>query len=190
MLVQARAPPQYIIEYLLEKAGIRDDVKIEYVSEHSEAAAKLASGAVDTILAPEPFVTSVRLKQEGLVTIDLTKAWEEAAGGESQVAMGCIVVRKEVAEKNKAALDAFLADYKASVEAVTGDLEKGAQLVVQAGIMEKEPAAKQAIPGCNIVYIGGADMEKTIAGFFDVLFAANPKALGGANVSSDFYYIG
>jgi NitT/TauT family transport system substrate-binding protein len=36
--------------------------------------------------------------------------------------MGSIVVRKEFAEKNKAALDAFLTEYKASTEFVNANI--------------------------------------------------------------------
>ena len=46
--------------------------------------------------------------------LDLSKAFETASG--VSLAMGCIVAKKDFVQQNKAAIDAFLAEYQKSVE--------------------------------------------------------------------------
>ena len=51
--------PEYILNYLLEKNGIdpETDITIEYLTEHTELATRLASGDAAIGLLPEPNVT-------------------------------------------------------------------------------------------------------------------------------------
>ena len=86
------------------------------------------------------------------------------------------------------AVETFLQEYKASVEKAAADLEGTAALCESYGIIPKAAVAKQAIPRCNLVYIDGAEMKAQIAGYFDVLYAANPKSVGGAVPDEAFYY--
>ncbi len=102
--------------------------------------------------------------------------------------MGCLVVRKEFAEANKEALDTFLSEYKASTAFVNEHIDEAAEMVVAHGIMADAALAKKAIPNCNIVYMDGDAMKQSATVFYDVLFSANPKAVGGKMPSDDFYY--
>ena len=69
-------------------------------------------------------------------------------------------------------------------------LEKTAALTVAQGIIAKEPLAKKAIPDCAVVCISGTDIKKTLQGYLEVLFEQDPKSVGGALPSDDFYYEG
>ncbi len=185
--------PEYIINYILKAYGLQDQVKVEYKSEHSEVAALLASGKATVAMLPEPFVSSTKLKVQGLNTaLNLTDEWTKASEklGEkgSVVSMGCIVVRTGFLEKNKQAFDQFLEEYKASVEAANKDVKTSAGLIVKYGIMTAENAAEMALPNCGIVYIDGDEMKTSISNFLDVLYAANPQAVGGKMPGDDFYY--
>ena len=51
--------PEYVLTYILEAAGIADQVTVEYKAEHAELATLAASGMVDIVMLPEPHVTSV-----------------------------------------------------------------------------------------------------------------------------------
>ena len=61
-------------------------------------------------------------------------------------------------------------------------------MVAANGIMADAALAEKAIPGCNIVYLDGEAMRRSAMAFYDVLFDANPKAVGGKLPSDDFYY--
>ena len=52
----------------------------------------------------------------------------------------------------------------------------------------KAAVAKKAIPNCNIQFIEGAEMKDTVSGYLQTLFDQNPKAVGGAMPTDEFYY--
>ncbi|MHB1315702.1 MAG: ABC transporter substrate-binding protein [Christensenellales bacterium] len=185
--------PEFILNYILEANGIDGKVTVEYKTEHSEVAALIAAGQATVALLPEPFVTSTLLKTQGTraaldLTDEFTKANKLLGRDESVVSMGCLVVRNEFVQNNKAALDAFLTEYKASAEFAAENPGQTAALIVKYGIMANEAAALKALPNCHIVYIDGEEMKSTLPGFLMVLFEANPASIGGSLPGEGFYY--
>lgn len=189
--------PEFILDHILTENGIdpENDIDIEYKTEHSELLTLAASGNADLVLLPEPFVTTLLSRNVGFVSkIDLTSEWDALASQDGQqagvLAMGGIIVRKEFAENNKAAVDAFLKEYEDSVKYTESSPDETAALVVKYGIMADEGLAKQALPGCNIVFIGGDEMKGKIGELYEVFVAADPKSIGGKLPGEDFYYGG
>lgn len=183
--------PEYILNYVLTKNGLTPgvDVTIEYMSEHSELATALASNTAAIGMLPEPNVTATLSQNAELrIALDLTKEWEKVCGEGNVPVQGCIVVSKNFAENSKAALDAFLEEYAASVEFVNGSIEDASVLVEEYGIMAKAALAKKAIPNCNIVFKTGDEMKTLLGDFLKVLFDANPKSVGGTLPDDAFYY--
>ena len=86
-------------------------------------------------------------------------------------------------------VDDFLTEYAASIDYVKNNVDAAAELVAQYGITPSAAVAKAAIPQINLVYISGADIRDTINGYFDVLWQANPKSIGGFVPDDSFYYI-
>lgn len=180
--------PEYALNYILEKNGIKDKVTVEYKTEHSELAALALSGGADIIMLPEPFVTNVQSKDASFRTaIDLTKEWEAAADN-GTLTMGCLIVRKDYAEQNKAVVDAFLKDYESSVKYTSDNVSETADLAVAQGLLPSKEIAQKAIPNCNIVCITGDEMKTKTAQFLSVLLAANPQSVGGQLPDDSFYY--
>lgn len=184
------ATPEYAIDYILRQNGLEPgkDVKVEYKGEHAELASLVIAGKADIAVLPEPFVTQVLTKNSSAkIALDLAKEWQKAAGDKSVLTMGCLIVRKAFAQQNKAALDTFLDEYKASAEYANSNVEQTAQLSEKYGIMDAAVAQK-AIPNCGIVYLDGAEMKQKIPDFLNVLFEADPKSVGGKLPADDFYY--
>lgn len=155
---------------------------------HSEVASLLISGKAKIGLLPEPFVTQVITKNEAVkVALDITKEWDKAVNSKSVLTMGCLIVRKDFAEKNKDAFLAFLNEYKISAAYTNSNVDAASVLSEKYDIMPAA-VAKKAIPNCNIVYIDGAEMKSKTADFLSVLFKANPKSVGGKIPNEDFYY--
>lgn len=182
--------PEYIVDYVLEKNGLSDSVKVEYLTEHSELAAKAVAGDVDLCILPEPFVSRVVAKNpEMRVALSLTEEWNAASEG-TELSMGCIVVRSELLTnpEGKAAVDAFLAAYAESAQYVAANPAEAADLVVKYKIMDSAELAAAVIPRCNIVYIDGEAMKTHASALYQVLFAANPKSIGGALPDDALYY--
>lgn len=182
--------PEYALRYLLSENGIDPDtdVTIDWKSEHAECVAALASGAATIALLPQPFVTVAQTKIEGLrVALDLTAEWDALDNG-SGLITGVVVARKSFVEEHPAAVEAFLADYAASVDWVNGNNADAAALISQFGIVEAAAVAEKALPHCNIVCITGEEMGSKLSGYLQVLFDAEPTSVGGKLPGDDFYY--
>ena len=137
-------------------------------------------------MLPQPFVTVAMGQVEGLkVALDLTEEWEKLDNGTRFITAG-LVVRKEFAEKYPKQLAKFLEEYKASTEYLNTNVTEGAALVEKYGIV-KAAVAEKAIPACNVVYLDGDEMKTAVDGYLNILFEANPKAVGGKLPGSDFY---
>ena len=199
------ATPEYILADLLA-ANDLSDVKVEFLSEHSELAAKLASGDCKIAVLPEPFVTVATNKNSAVHTaLSLTDLWVDAHPG-SRLAQGCVVARKAFVEKNPEGVQAFLAAARSSVEKVntdpvassdlmaTHEIVDAALFAVPADTAEKKQAAaktqkvNEVIGRCNIVFIEGAQMQQIADENFQVLFAADSASVGGALPTAALYY--
>lgn len=180
--------PEYALNMILEANGLSESVSVDYKSEHSEALTAMVNGEASIALLPQPFVTSALMQNESLrVALDVTEEWNKAVNGESDLTMGCVVVRKEWAEANAEALSAFMDEYNESVAYVNANPEEAAQISEKFDIIKAAVAGK-AIPECNIVFIEGDEMQKIASGCLEVLFNANPKSVGGSLPDETFYY--
>ena len=179
--------PEYILNYLLEQSGVADKVTVEYVTSHDELATLAASGKATISMLPEPKVTAALTKNADLrIALNLTEEFEKISG--KTLIQGVIIAKKDFVEANKAAIDMFLTEYEASINAVNTDIETAASLCEQYGIIPKAAVAKKAIPNCNIAYIDGADMKASVSANLQIFFDANPKSVGGKLPGEDFYY--
>ena len=151
----------------------------------------LAAGEAQVAMLPQPFVTSVLTQNDQVrVALDMTEEWDKVGDG-SVLTMGCIVVQKDFAQNHPEAMARFLEAYDQSVAWVTDEanLEEAAALCESFDIMNAA-VARQAIPECNIVFITGDEMEEKVGGFLQVLYDADPSAVGGAMPDEAFYYKG
>ena len=199
------ASPEYILADLLAANGL-DDVKVEYLSEHSELAAKIASGDCKIAVLPEPFVTVATSKNSAVtVALSLTELWNEAHP-DSRLAMGCVIARKAFIDSNPDGVKTFLADARSSVEKVNTDALTASTKMVEKEIVsdtlfaipadtaeKKQESAKtekanDVIGRCNIVFIEGAQMQQIADENFKVLFAADPTSVGGSLPVAALYY--
>ena len=184
--------PEFAFDYVLEKNGIKDQVAVEYKSEHAELAALLSQGQAELALLPQPFVTTALAQNEKLrVALDLTEEWDKAAQGASQLTMGCVIAQRSFLEENADAAAAFLAEYEESVKYVTDpdNLDHAAAMIVAQGIIPQEAVAKKALPQCGITFISGAEMRKIASGFLQVLYDADPQSVGGTLPDDGLYYV-
>jgi NitT/TauT family transport system substrate-binding protein len=182
------AVPEYALRYLLAQNGVDPDkdVTLEWKSEPPEVVAMLTGGGGVAML-PQPYVTVAQNALPDLrIALDMTKAWDSLGNG-SMLITGVLAVRRDFAEAHAAQVAVFLEEYKASAEFVNTHIPEAAAMVESYGIV-KAPIAEKAIPYCNITYIEGAEMEKAVAGYLEVLYAQNPKSVGGTLPGDDFYY--
>ena len=181
--------PEYVLRYLLNANGIDPDkdVTIEYYSEATEVTAQMATTEDAIAVLPQPYVTAAGLQDETLrVALNLTEEWNKVA--DTQLITGVTVVRKEYAEEHPDVVAAFLTDYAKSVEAANTDLDGTAALCEEQGVVAKAAIAKKALPNCNIVCLTGDELKADASAYLQVLFDADPAAVGGALPGDDFYW--
>ena len=181
--------PEYVLRYLLTANGIDPDkdVDIQYYSEATEVTAQMASMQDAIAVLPQPYVTAAGLKDDTLrVALDLTAEWDKVA--DTQLITGVTVVRKAYAEEHPDVVAAFLADYAQSVNAANTDLDGTAALCEEQGVVAKAAIAKKALPSCNIVCLTGEELKADAAGYLQVLYDADPAAVGGTLPGEDFYW--
>ena len=179
------ATPQFVLDYLLAQNGLTDQVNVQYAGEHTALAAMLASGEAEIGMLPEPFVSSVLLKNANArVALDLNDAWESASG--TKLVMGVYIASRAFYNEHPDQVKEFLADYAASVDKVNTAADANS-VVANLGIVGSEQIAAQAIPRSNIVSITGDEMKIAASAVLNVLFTANPASIGGKLPGDDLY---
>ena len=182
--------PTFIFQYLCEKNGLTagTDITIDNTyAQPAELNTALASGEVHIAVLPEPMVTIARAANPALtVALDLTAEWDKVA--DTQLITGVTVVRKAYAEEHPDVVAAFLADYAQSVNAANTDLDGTAALCEEQGVVAKAAIAKKALPNCNIVCLTGEELKADVSGYLQVLYDADPAAVGGTLPGEDFYW--
>lgn len=185
--------PEYILNYLLEKNGIdpETDVTIEYLTEHTELATRLASGDAAIGLLPEPNVTvaltsaAANGNTDLRIALDVTEEWAKL--GEGELVQGCIVVSNEFKTEHPEQFEAFMEEYKASVNYVNTDIEAAAADIAEVGIVPRADIAQNAIPNCNICCLDGEEGIAYMEAMLTVLYEANPSSVGGKMPDDAFY---
>ncbi|MCR4715999.1 MAG: ABC transporter substrate-binding protein [Lachnospiraceae bacterium] len=182
------ATPEYTLRYLLDQKGITD-CSLEFKSEPTEIAALLAKDPNAVAVLPQPFVIAALAQNEAVkLAFSLDSAFSEV-NTECSIVTGVTVVSNKFLKEHPLAVDAFIEAHKASADKANSDVEGTAKLVVEQGIIAKEPIAVKAIPQCNICCMTGSEMKDTLSGYLKVLFDQEPKAVGGTLPSDDFYYV-
>ncbi|WP_273651763.1 ABC transporter substrate-binding protein [Cellulomonas fimi] len=182
--------PQWVLEHLLAAHGLdpTTDLTVQYLSEPTEVAARLAAEPGAVAVLPQPYVTVVTSQVPGArAALDLTDVWADAEPS-SQLVTGVVVVRTQFAEDHAAAFDEFLADYADSTAFTNEHPDDAGELVAAAGIVPAAAVATAAIPGSHVTYVDGPAMRTALAGYYGVLRDADPAAVGGALPDDDFYY--
>lgn len=180
--------PEYVLRFILSKNGIDPDkdVDIQFL-DSAELTTRMATGEIGLCMLPVPAVTTVLTKNPSVrIALDLTEEWDKLNVG-SKLTMGCVVVRTEFLKENKAAVLTFLREYQKSIEYVKANPAEAGQMCADFGIVPAAAIATKAIPDSNLIFVSGDEIRPYIEGYFQVLYDANPKSIGGAMPKDDFY---
>ena len=181
--------PSFIFQHILQANGLTDVTVDNTYAQPADLNTAVASGQVSIAVLPEPMVTVAKSKNpELVVALDLTAEWDKVSPAGSLV-QGCVVVRKDFADANPAAVAAFLEEYGASIENMLSDIEGTAAKIQATGIFAQAPVAAKAIPNCNVCFIQGAQMKEALAEFLNIMHGVAPASVGGNIPGDDFYYI-
>lgn len=181
--------PTFIFQHIVQANGLTDVTIDNTYAQPADLNTAVASGQVSIAVLPEPMVTVAKSQNaELVVALDLTAEWDKVSPTGSLV-QGCVVVRKDFADTNPAAVAAFLEEYGASIETMLGDIEGTAAKIEANGIFAKAAVAAKAIPNCNVCFMEGAEMKEALAEFLSIMHGVAPASVGGNIPADDFYYI-
>lgn len=181
--------PEYILKYILSKNNLEagKDVTVKFLATNDQLIAALVSGEAEIAMVPEPAATTVLTKKNTLRrAFQINDEWEKVS--DSKLMMGCVVALSSYVNENKAAVDKFLEEYKASIEFVNKNIDDTAAACEKYTIVPAAAIAKAAIPSCNVTFVDGKTMKDSIKGYFDVLLSFDKTSIGGALPGDDFYY--
>jgi len=183
------ATPEYVLNEILKFNDITaEDISIRYLPQHADLANQIASGTIDLAILPEPFVSTVLHRNRELkVVLDLNKEWEKAFG-QRELPMGVIVVQNRFAEEQPELFKKFIVDFRESVNFVTNNFEEASVLMEKFDIISDDEIAVEAIPRCALCFETGEKSKKTLEHYFEVLYKANPKSVGGKIPGEEIYY--
>jgi len=183
------ANPEYILNYLLEENDVDPtQVNIEWMTPQ-EITAKMASSESGICMLPVPAATALLIKDSGVrEAVSLSAEWDKLENG--ALAQGCIVARTDYIEENPEGVTEFLKAYEESIHFMKDEAnrEAAADLVARYEITANAAIAAEAIPQCNLTYITGEEMKDILQEFYQIMFQADPKSIGGAMPYDSFYY--
>ncbi len=180
-----------ILNFLLEQNDIKDKVTLEALATNELVGEKIIKGEVSIAVLPEPKATATLAQAANnqnntknySISLNISEEWDKVS--DSPLTMGCIIVSNKFLKEHKSAVDAFLGEYKASIEYIgnKSNLDSAAKMIADAKILPSEPVAKKALNNLygSIVYIDGADMKNALLEFYA---AINLRVNPGDN----FYY--
>ena len=174
--------PKMVLDYLI--SALELDITVSTVTPDGkemvtpfDVRAQVINGALPFAVIPEPLITAAQLaiasagKSEEIaysVDVDLGDEWAKVSP-DAPVAMGCIVTTQSFINEHKDLIDAFLAEYEASVDYIgtPENLDTASQYIADAEIMGALPAAKKALGnlGDAISYVDGEEMKSVLDAF-------------------------
>lgn len=184
------ATPDFVTRYILEKNDLKvgTDVELDFSMEHATLAKALTAGEVSIAVLPQPFVTTVTMRNEKVeIALDMLEEWQKVSD-ESVLAMGGLIVKKDVIENHQELLNEFLVAYEASVTYVNNNPKEASELIAKHGILPKAKIAELAIPKSSIVYKDAVEIKDAMDNYYKILFEFDPKSIGGKLPDEEMYY--
>lgn len=182
--------PDIMFRYLLTQHGMDPikDVNLDYsYPTHIELANAIASGKAKMGVISEPLVSMVMNKNKKVNPIfSLNDEWKKKTNKE--IPQTALLVKKELASENPALVNAFLSEYKKSVQWVNANPESAAKLILKHEILNNEEVAVQSIPRCNMHFKHATETKSLVDEYLKIFYNMNPETIGGKLPDEDFYY--
>ena len=121
--------------------------------------------------------------------LDLSAEWDAVSS--PPLPMGCIVARREFVEEHPEAVDAFLDLYGDSISFMSdeGQPVGGGGAGGQIRHHRQRPDRGGRHPQCNLTLLTGEEMQDTVQAYYEVLYRADPAAIGGSIPYDSLYYL-
>lgn len=182
--------PDLVFRYLLAQNGLHPerDVTLKYLGSVTELAQAVLAGRVKTAVLAEPAVTQVLTRRQDFsVVLDFQQEWARATGLGVSYPQASLLISNAVINGFPEFVDRFLQEVAESAAWVNNNPQtaglwaEGLLTGMTAGVVE------QALPRCNIRYVGAREARGAIEAFLKVLRDFSPEAIGGRLPGEAFY---
>jgi len=180
-----------VFRYLLSKNGVdpEKDLSIKYIASPVEQAQLAIAGRSNISVLPEPWVSTVLSQNKDMkLVLDLQKEWTRLNGTDVPFAQTCLVVKAEFASQHPEIVTKFLQEYASSIDWVNKNPGEAGPLLVKQGVNIPAAVAADAIPRCNLRYMGALDAKPAVEKYLQVLLDFSPNSIGGKLPDVNFYY--
>ena len=188
------ATPEYVFRYLLQKNGIKADVKngvtLDFSIPTPQIAAQLISGKIKYAVVPEPFATVAQVKSDKVVVaVDLQSEYEYFEGKGKIYPLTVLVVTKDFADKNPEALKAFLAEYEKSFKKTLKNPKEAGELCEKFGLGLAAPIIAKSVPKANYVFMTSDNpkVKEKVEELLKIFLAFDSASIGGKLPDENFY---
>ena len=188
------ATPEYIFRYLLQKNGIKADVKngvtLDFSIPTPQLAAQLISGKIKYAVVPEPFATVAQMKSDKvLAAVDLQSEYEYFEGKGKIFPLTVLVVTKDFAEKNPEALKAFIAEYEKSFKKTLQNPKEAGELCEKFGLGLAAPIIAKSVPKANYVFMTSDNpkVKEKVEELLNIFLTFDSASIGGKLPDDGFY---
>lgn len=174
--------PDIIARTVLKDKGIDPDTDINfsYVDGVNELAPIILAGKTEYAVIPEPALSTVQSKNESFnIMLDLNEEWKKINNSEYGYPQATIIVKKELAEKDKDFVESILNKIEESTKWAYSDKDALGDYCEEIGISAKKPIIVKAMDRSNIKYVGIKDSYKEYETYFKKLYSFDPKTVGG-----------
>ncbi len=188
--------PDIVLQSILKKKGIAQDITIKYVSNPMDGAQQLILRREDNVLLPEPAVSMVLRKTHSYPLkiiapelyrgIDLQKEWGDAFKTEAKIAQAGMAVVGDM-RNNKEIVEAFTKAYAEATSWYKTHPKEAGILVKKYTKLFTEEAAADSIAHVQLDVVPAKEARKDVELFFTRLKELSPKIIGGALPNDGFY---
>lgn len=185
--------PTFITKHIIDSNNIDATIDSTTYSTPAALQAAVVAGQVEIAVLPQPVVTAAvagakKANFNYSISLDLTEEWNKIPNSEELV-QGCIVVRKDFAQNNRGAVNAFLSEYEASINYLNENPKEASELIVKYNIFANASVAEKAIPNCNVAFMKGEEMKSAMSTFISVMYEIAPQSIGNKVPQDDFYLV-
>lgn len=177
--------PDLIMHAICKKRGVDiAKLNITYVQTPPEAVGLFLQKDFDASLSIEPMSTAsiLRGKTMGVEVFrafELPVIWGESFGTKPFIPQAGMIVQSEFYEQNKQNLEILHSDMQNALKWILDNKQSAAEIGANY-LPAPVPALANAFERSNLVVTKASDVADELLAFFEVLYALNPKFLGGA----------
>jgi NitT/TauT family transport system substrate-binding protein len=187
--------PDIMLQVLIEKAGLKESIRMQYTATSRDAANQLSAGAVDAALVAEPHVSILmhRLKHIDETSplyraIDVQAAWNEVNGTSIPLlTAGFVAIGTCARETDK--LNAFWHAYQDAADWCLAHPEEAIALLGD-GLSDDiaRAGAEQAYAFCARHPVPSGEEKHHLEAYLDLFRQAMPESYAGGVPDDDFYW--